>query len=100
MIDSAQLMQVLKSLQQKNMQGGGGISAPNIGMPDAGQQLNALGQKSGPSLFGYLGGLGDTNNAQGGVNPSFITQINKGISDGGIMGAGGGILKLLSSLFM
>lgn len=123
MMDSQTLIRALQSLQQKNNQGSGvaGGQAPmspgSLGMQDqsTGQQ-GQQGQKV-PSLMGWAGSQMDTPNAQGGIDPSWLTQINQGVmkqlgaqmpnvqapalqqpqqqSGGGMMG---GILKFLGSL--
>jgi hypothetical protein len=37
------------------------------------------GAGNGISMLGVLGGLGDTRNAQGNIDPSWLTQMNQGI---------------------
>ncbi len=75
MIDQQQLIQLLQSLHQKNSQDGGAVSAPIAQTPQfpAGKQGHPL------QALGFLGGLGDTQNAQGGIDPSMLTVLNQGI---------------------
>lgn len=120
MIDSNALLQLLQSLHQRNAQPDAGINsaAPispgQLGTVDYSKQQ----QKPQPSMLGYLGGLGDTKNAQGGYDPSWATQANQfltGNSQEALPwnqpisqqmgqnalsgGMNSGIIKFLSSLF-
>ncbi len=82
MISDQQIQQILQSLRQKNNAGDGVVAnsplPANAIMPQYGQQPQGQ-QQQAPSVLGFLGGLGDSKNANGGVDPSMLSRWNQGI---------------------
>lgn len=74
MIDQ-QMAQILKILQQKNNQSADAPYIPQQQMGNPPSQINS--SQTAPSLLGFLGGLGDSKNSQGGIDPGMLTRINQ-----------------------
>lgn len=77
MINTDQIINFLKNLQQKNNQG---VNPPTTSPIPQGQIAETQippPAKNSISALGFLGGLGDTRNEQGGVDPSWLTQANQ-----------------------
>lgn len=75
MINQQQVAQILAALSKKNNQDSGSAPMADMSQPQE-QPLQVSGGKQ-PSMLGFLGGLGDTKNPQGGIDPSWLTQINQ-----------------------
>ena len=89
MMTEEQIMQLLQALRQKNNAGDGVMAnspIPAAGIPQ--QQMQQGGGHQTPSMLGFLGGLGDTQNANGGIDPSMLSRWNQGIM--GMTGQGNG----------
>lgn len=82
MLDQQHLAQYLQQLQQKNNVGNGTVALPAQSpsqplQPSQQQAQQQQPQSGGFSLSGFLGGLGDTQNAQGGYDPSMLSRISQ-----------------------
>ncbi len=76
-----QMMQILQALHQKNNNDGSMIPTPQQAPVSPILQNNTSqgNQPNQPSMLGFLGGFGDTKNSNGGIDPSWITQMNQSI---------------------
>lgn len=88
------ILQALQAILQKNR--GENTTLPSANLPAAqvsplqskpiiqqqqqnGQSQPAPFSQTGVTGLGFFGGLGDTKDAQGNIDPSWITQLNQGL---------------------